>query len=280
MTGHVASISVVIATLGGQSLEGTIDCINSGSVVPEEILICIPKEDSHKVSGGSHRNVKIVRTDCRGQVAQRAVGFRTAACDLVMQMDDDILLEKDCMLFLLQSMEKIGENGAVAPALKWQDTGEPVYRARLNPRVLKLFYWLLNGSMGYRGGVVTRAGAEIGVDPECSQSELVEAQWLAGGCVLHRRRNLVLENYFPFGGKAYCEDLIHSYLLTSRSIKLTVNTNTVAYLSRPVREPLRDYLRTLRADLRVRRYYVKLSSRSIFRMYLYYIAIIVRQLVR
>ncbi len=43
-------LSVVIATLGGDSLEKTIDHLNVGTITPFEILICIPTEDAYRVN--------------------------------------------------------------------------------------------------------------------------------------------------------------------------------------------------------------------------------------
>ena len=42
-------LTVVIPTLGGDSLFKTIELINSGTIVPEEILVCIPKEEAYRV---------------------------------------------------------------------------------------------------------------------------------------------------------------------------------------------------------------------------------------
>jgi len=271
-------VSVVIPTLGGESLKGTIDHLNAGSIVPAEILICIPAEDSHRVSEFAYPNVKVLRTDCRGQVAQRSIGFRHAAFNLVLQIDDDIVVERDCLELLVEALNYGGENCAVAPSLRWHDNKESLYKATLNPFMLKAFYWFLNGSAGYRAGTVTVAGTGIGVDPETSGCESVAAQWLPGGCVLHRKVNLVLDDYFPFKGKAFCEDLIHSFLLTRRSIRLIVNTKAVSLVFRPEAEPLRQCLKAWWTNLRSRRYYVRLTSRSMPRMYFYFLALIVRQL--
>src|ERR1700753_3022901 len=90
-------ISVVIATLGGDSLSGTIASLMNGSKPPAEILICIPAAHAGKVSALASDVVKIIPTEVKGQVKQRAFGFTQAKYPLVMQLDDDILFEKETL---------------------------------------------------------------------------------------------------------------------------------------------------------------------------------------
>lgn len=272
-------ISVVIATLGGDSLRTTIEHLNAGSVVPAEILVCIPEDNSLRVSGYTNSNVKIVVTDCRGQVAQRVAGFRQVSHDLVLQMDDDVVVDRDCLAGLVEEIDRQEQRCAVAPALKWLGTKEPVYREMSPPALAKAFFWLVNGRSGCRPGIVTKAGAEIGVYTTCGGAS-ADSEWLPGGCVLHRRGNLVLDNYFPFSGKAYCEDLIHSYHLRSRAVRLVVSSEAVAYIGEPEPAPTRLFFQSLRGDFLARRYYVELTSRSKVRMYLYFLVRIVWRLVR
>ena len=43
------SLSVVLPMLGGESLFGTTEQLNRGTIVPSGILVCIPKEDAFRV---------------------------------------------------------------------------------------------------------------------------------------------------------------------------------------------------------------------------------------
>lgn len=122
------SISVVIPTLGGESLVGTIEQLNRGTLVPKEILICIPEEDAFKVENIHIPNVKIIKTNIRGQVAQRAIGFQFAENQLVMQLDDDILVRKTC---LEKMVELILENPKFAIAPKFYDSTSGTYHSFL-----------------------------------------------------------------------------------------------------------------------------------------------------
>ena len=70
-------ITVVIATLGGDSLKGTIEALNWGSIVPDEILVCIPTNEAHRVSGVAFQNVKVLVTNCRGRLLKERLDFET-----------------------------------------------------------------------------------------------------------------------------------------------------------------------------------------------------------
>ena len=90
---ELVDISVVIATLGGNTTSRTVSLLNSGSTKPEEILICIPYEYESRVDDLKEiNNVKIISTKCKGQVPQRIEGFKKAVSQYVLQLDDDMYI--------------------------------------------------------------------------------------------------------------------------------------------------------------------------------------------
>src|SRR5690349_16548237 len=80
-------LSVVIATLGGGTIPETIAGLNRGDHPPAEILICIPEREADRARHLQGGNVRVVVTSVRGQVAQRAEGFKQATQPFVMQLD-------------------------------------------------------------------------------------------------------------------------------------------------------------------------------------------------
>ena len=270
------SLSVVIATLGGDTLSGTIEQLNRGSVIPTEILICIPEQESPRVENLVFRNVKIIRTVCRGQVAQRAFGFQLARYEFVLQLDDDLLVDKHCVEKLLNTIIAHGGRVAAAPALLQANNGLSCYREPENRTLLRIYYWIVNGRRGYEPGIITKAGTCIGVDPALNRKAINVVEWLPGGCVMHHRNNLIFDNYYPFGGKAYCEDLFHSYYLSQKGLKLLVDTAALCYVIKVVncKSPVSEYLNAMRADFIVRKYFVRLSDKSIVRMFFHYVVLL------
>jgi glycosyltransferase involved in cell wall biosynthesis len=213
-------VSVVIATLGGPSLQGTIVKLNQGSVVPAEVIVCIPEDESNRVQLITDENVRIVQTPCRGQVAQRVYGFRCARNDYVLQLDDDISVRENCLESLILAM---GEARDVSVGPKLYNIATGGYYSFMVPRVgrsrfQKIIFWVINGSRGYQPGKIGRAGVGMGVPDE--PGTWGDLEWLPGGCILHRRENLVLEDFYPFKGKAFVEDLFHSVILRRKKIRL------------------------------------------------------------
>lgn len=220
-------LSVVIPTLGGPSLSGTIRRLNAGTVTPSEILVCIPESELVNIRP-SGANVRVLRTPIRGQVAQRAFGFREAKHPFVLQIDDDMDVESDCLEILLRGLKSLGRQAAISPALFLRDTGEYAYTpywdsSRIRARIELI---LLNGLAGYEPGRISRAGYNF---PLRYGPGIQETEWLPGGCVLHWRENLLLESFYPWPGKAYAEDLFHSHHLRLRGIRLFVSGQAKCY---------------------------------------------------
>ena len=266
------SVSVVIATLGGPTLLPTIELLNRGSVVPGEILICIPEAEAASFAMPQIGNIKIIATSIRGQVAQRAVGFRAAANEFVLQLDDDMSIDSNCIERLLEVVKKEPKVAASA-ALIDVVSNESVYKNKRSGTILDAIYqWLMNGKRGYQQGRIDKAGFPAGVDPLLGSEAPIDVEWIAGGCVMHRRENLILEPFFPFPGKAYCEDIIHSHHLSARRIRLVVVPNARCGLEiiSPLDVPWRRLRKELYADFKARRYFMRLSGRGLARMYLFY----------
>lgn len=263
-------MTVVMATLGGATLKDTIECLNRGLIIPAEILVCIPEREASCMEHLPFPNVRVIVTQCRGQVAQRAIGFQNASHDIVMQLDDDIRIDNECLKYLIQTLVKYGPHVAVAPALL--DTASSKI-PQINNTLWKIVCSLLNGRNSYKMGTVGRSGMEISFDPALIKEEVYDAEWLPGGCVLHFRDNLVKENFFPYPGKAYCEDLLHSYHLMKKGVTLKVDLRAHCSfeLVPLVNFGFKNFLHALAGEYKARKYFVKLSSRSYLRMHLFYL---------
>lgn len=215
------NLSVVIPTLGGDSLIRTIELLNQGTVVPSEILVCIPENEAQRVASLPFGNVKVIITPCRGQVAQRAFGFQQANHEFVLQLDDDIFVRKTCVQSLIACMNECTD---VAVGPKLYDAKTDRYHSFMMPKDKEIswferfLFWVINGTRGYEPGQIGRAGISMGVPEEPDNWN--DLGWLPGGCVLHRKQNLVLFDFYPFKGKAFVEDLFHAVLLRRRNIRL------------------------------------------------------------
>jgi glycosyltransferase involved in cell wall biosynthesis len=231
------TLSVVIATLGGDWLQKTIDGLLSGSLVPAEILICIPSGHAHKVEHLTNKIVKVVATQVKGQVKQRAVGFTKTANDLVLQLDDDILLEQDTLYKLMQWLLQLGKGNVIGPVYYGKNSGICIHTIKTGPGgiIKNLFDSIVCAAKWgtKKIGTVTAIGINYGVDDKLVKQELVRTEWLPGGCVLSYREDLVVDDFFPFEGKAYCEDVIHSYFRRIKGTQLWVASGIKVYIEEP-----------------------------------------------
>jgi glycosyltransferase involved in cell wall biosynthesis len=263
-------ISVVIATLGGESLLGTIEQLNRGTLVPAEVLVCIPAKDAYRVEHFTFSNVRVIKTNCRGQVAQRAVGFGQAQYQMVMQLDDDVMLPPQAVQILVDALSNTGPRNAVGPlyfdALGKSlcheiDDGLSGYLNNMFTYVVCAAPWGIK-----RMGAITVIGTNYGVDSRYCGTEPFETQWLPGACVLCYKEDLVTENYFPFSGKAYCEDVIHSHLRKNNRIHHWIIPEARCFIDAPVPE---NSVKSITAENRARRYFLKLSGGPAWRLAIY-----------
>jgi len=267
-------LSVVIATLGGERLQLTIDSLNKGTIVPTEIIIAIPAGFEDGVADIKGANVVILVTKTKGQVSQRCEGFKIARGQFVLQSDDDIILENSCIEHLIKACTSLGVNSACSPSLYFLESGKSVYSKPVSGKLLSSFYYgILNGSKGYREGSITMAGTEIGVDSTKYTDEIIRTEWVPGGITLHHKENLILENFYPHEGKAFTEDLYHSIELRKRGINLFIVIPAIAWIDDPRTAGCPgffDWYKNISRDYKARKHLVKANNMSLMRMLAFY----------
>jgi glycosyltransferase involved in cell wall biosynthesis len=263
-----SGVSVVIPTLGGESLFKTVDYLNEGSMIPDEILVCIPDDQFYRAESLSHENVRVIKTTFYGQVAQRATGFQQAKNPWVLQLDDDILLAKDCLENLLV-YAKTHDNSSVGPKLFDKETSQ--YHSYMIPDkkqylYKKMLFLVINGMQGYVPGKISKAGINMGIPLGTEDCNNIE--WLPGGCILHRKDNLILYNYYPFKGKAFAEDLYYSALIRQRGVNLCRCGNASCYVdfSHDINTSMVNYVRSYLKNRVALLEFVRRTDKSVFRL--------------
>ena len=269
-------ITVVVPTLGGSQLKKTIELLYSGIVIPTETLICIPKSLISQLPHFNQNSVRVIATNNKGQVPQRLQGFKEAKYDYVMQLDDDVHLEEDCLQLLLLAVKQ-RTKCAVYPALINRASSNSVYKKKNQSFLRYVYFWLLNGNDGYQPGRIYKSGFPEGVDSKDVSDLMVRTDWMPGGCVLHKKENLFLSNYYPFKGKAYNEDVIHSFFLSNNDINFYLVTGAKCSIEIDGFSSLsvREFVRFVRSDYQSKRYYQKLSGRRSLHIYFYYFVCLV-----
>jgi hypothetical protein len=261
-------LTIVIPTLGGDSLFKTIELINSGTIVPEEILVCIPKEEAYRVLNHNLENVKVIATNCKGQVQQRAEGFKEAKHIYVMQVDDDIELGLDVIEKMLILLKELGQKNVIGPSYYSIASGDTLHKFNVGVKgflkTLNAFVFSASLWGESRMGKVTSIGVAYGIDPDFFKGkETVKVSWLPGGCVLGLREDLIMNNFFPLSGKAFSEDVIHSNLRTLNNIQHHVSLSSI--VKTEVDEDVFSW-EQFKSEFRVKNHIVKLICGSRLRL--------------
>jgi glycosyltransferase involved in cell wall biosynthesis len=270
------NLSIVIPSLGGLKLQSSLHFIHKSKIRPLETIICIPKSYKEKIRIPQKLNPKLIKTNNKGQVYQRLIGFKKARGKYVLQLDDDIKITSYCLNKLLKEITK-NNKISISPLLIDKNNKESLFDIKPKNYLFKIYHYLLNGKQGYKHGIINKAGIPYMFE---KKKKIYEVEWLPGGCVLHYRKNLIKKNYFRFNSnKAFCEDLFHSYHLRKKKIKLFVNTSIKCnFESFKGFKTLKfcDSLNLLFQDLKIRFFFVKLTKKSIYRMLIYYFILFCR----
>jgi len=267
-------ITVVIPTIGEESLLQTILSILKGSVVPYKILLCIPDEFQYRVFSlaRDYACVEVMKTAQKGQVIQRILGFQKSTSKYTLQLDSDVIVDK----FMIENLKKFLKSNpktCVGPVI-FRNKNKKQYSFLssdcnvYNRRQKKVITWVLNGSEGYQSGKITRGGVGFGPDIKADKTDV---QWLPGCCIMHETDNLVTNDFYPWEGKAYGEDLFHSYYISKNGINLFFDKNSKLNVDFPEGE-LRDLVALFKGHciaFKVGLSFVRLANKSILRFSIY-----------
>ncbi len=230
----MSKFTIVIATVIRPTINRLLNCINDSTVLPEQVIISIPKGLVYSIETIYKFKIRII-SETSGQVSQRIAGFRYVSEPYCIQMDDDIYFEKEFLASLVSTFSLLPVESAMAPS--FYSKGKPL-SVLVSPKPLfsRLIYFILDSNINPNYGSITKSGFPVGVNPFFNnkvENSLVEVQWLQGACIIHNTSNLLLDWKYKFPGKAFAEDLIHSQLLKSNGLNLfvkrdlTVETNDI-----------------------------------------------------
>ncbi len=270
------NLSIVIPSLGGSKLENTLNFINNMKIRPKETIICVPRSYKKKIILPKRINPKIITTKIKGQVYQRLEGFKKARGKYVLQLDDDIKINNYCLNKLLEEISKKTDI-SISPLLVDKKNKYSLFDIKPKNSLFKIYHYLLNGIQGFKPGIISKAGIPYSFE---KKKKIYEVEWLPGGCILHRRKNLIKKNYFKFKSeKAFCEDLFHSLYLRKKKIRLFVDTSLKCDFDSFKGFKTLTFFNSLNLmfqDFRIRFCFIRLVKKSIYRMIFYYFILFLR----
>ena len=270
------NLSIVIPSLGGFKLESTLKYMYKMKIRPLEIILCIPKSYKKNIKIPKKVRPKIILTKVKGQVYQRIAGFKKARGKYVLQLDDDIKIDNYCLNKLLNTIEKF-KKISISPLLIDKKRKYSLFDIQPKNFFFKIYHFLLNGINGYEPGSVSKAGIPYMFK---NKGKIKEVEWLPGGCVLHRKKNLIKKNYFKFkSDKAFCEDLFHSFHLRNKKIKLLIDSSSkCSFNSFKGFKSLtyKSSINNLFQDFKIRFSFIRLTKKSVYRMMFFYFILFLR----
>ena len=274
--------SVIIPSIGRNSLFDVIGALNNSTIKPFEIIVVIPEHinfDCTKIL--IHTNVKLILSKHCHQVLQRIDGYKhiSSKINYVCQIDDDVIVNKDCLEKLLK---KTDEKTVVGPIYKFLDSDIIIHSLGYSLKSSS-FKRFLNNLINYyfhkvsfdlkKMGKVSCTSLSFGIPIEFNDFQFFEVEWLPGGCTMSHKQNLINHNYYPFKGKCYTEDIISSYLRIKKNLKHLIVTNAIVRTDaiNKSAETNKNYFRQKLNEFRGRLYYIKLINGSYVRFYLWFI---------
>jgi hypothetical protein len=221
-----SNITVVIPSLGGSVLFKTIMYLNKGIVRPDLILVCIPKGVSPKFYYSKKiPNVKIIYCPFKGQVKQKIFGFSYVKSKYTMQLDDDILVDKNCLKFLLYSAKTKSSKNAFGAVLRSKKNEITNFSSSSLSEQIKNF--IIFGKRYLKNRTVLNVGVSTNIFDQ-KNIFLSKTEWL-NGILFTNTKNLIKFDYYNLEGKAYNEDVIYSGILRKNLIDLWVNNKAICF---------------------------------------------------
>lgn len=267
-------LSIVIASNLKSINYFYINQINKYAAHSIQVILSIPPNfeiiDAYNI--GFSKNVSIIKSKFIGQVNQRQYAFQFCKTPFVIQMDDDIEFGIEKVNYLLLEFKKLPLKSCLAPYLNLEIN---FYSRNINLLKNIFLYCSFNPKSGCISGSSFPIPHKITNTSNLNNEE--EVSWLPGGILILRKEDIITKNYFPFKGKAYCEDLIHSFYLKKNGVKLYVskkvffNTEVQSYRDLD----LAGFINLIRHDLVIRNYYRKLIKNKLLPFLIAYSFIVI-----
>lgn len=225
-----APVSVIIPTRDRpSSLRRTLESLSGQALQPREVVVAdgSANQATRDVCAAKWPfRVRRFRTNPDGAAPQRNRAMRRAACGFVWFLDDDVILQPDCLERLYGAMEADPRLGGVNALITNQVFAKPGMAGTL------VFHFLADWRItDFSGRCI---GPGVNFLPRDRGAEVVPVDWLNTTCTLYRREALP-DPPFPgfFRGYSMCEDLALSLIVARRWKLANIPSARVYHDSQP-----------------------------------------------
>ncbi|MEH1789730.1 MAG: glycosyltransferase family 2 protein [Nostoc sp.] len=232
---NILPISAVIPTRNrSQPLARTLQSLSQQSLQPVEIVVVDGSSDDSTQNlcqseiPGLRTKIKYYRASEIGAATQRNQAMIYASQNVIWLMDDDILLEPECLARLWAALQSDPLIGGVNTMITNQRYLPPGQISR------RLFHFLHGRSENsYAGKCI---GPALNLLPEDNPNlpEIVPVEWLNTTCTLYRKEALP-EPLFPdnFTGYSLMEDVALSLMVGKQWKLVNARTSRIFHDSQP-----------------------------------------------
>lgn len=223
------NLSLVIAShKGSKKLINLLNSIILGKSIPKEIIIVCSTDEYNKYIFNLKKfnkifNIIILKSKIKNQIYQRQIGLAKARNDYILQLDDDLTLDKNTIKLLYENVNK--SHFKKIFCLNLIDKNKNPLDSRWSYYYrhytsFKVALYFLNGYKKIQPNTIIKSGRPI---PSFKKNYRYE--WLNSSLCFHKN---AMKDYkfFDTVGKAYYEDIFtsHSFLVQGYELKKITNS--------------------------------------------------------
>ena len=207
MPEKINDLSIVCATHNaGIKLSETLKNISFSSVYPEEIIICTTNcEDKNFIDAEiiNKLNIKFIRSTIKSQTLQRNLAIQQSIGSVILQIDDDVKIDKFAIKKLYSHFQNNSNNKKVVGGyLIYPDKNHVSYKFNNlydKSIFVRSIYLILNLGKEVRDMSIIASGRFV---PKLKMEESKELQWLSS-FIMYSKSALKDSKIIEIEGKGY-----------------------------------------------------------------------------
>jgi glycosyltransferase involved in cell wall biosynthesis len=264
-------LSIVIATVGEETLKKLIKQIKSSTFIPNEIIVVFPEVDMVEKIFLKSKDTLIFRSPKSGQVAQRCYGISKAKNKYILQLDADIEIKKDTIEQLIKSYIINGPKIVVGP--KFDYLNKKKINKKNKYRAWKFIFQIFGGGNINVFDLNKPFRYDSWFYDYKQPKKSGHTNVLPGGCILFNKDYYKNFDFYPLKGKALGEDLINSVYFQSFGCKLFFEVKSTIYLSEEgvyVYKNIYNLIIDLIKIYKIKRFVCILAKGNLYRFHLWF----------
>lgn len=231
-----SEFSVISTTLnGGQKLSLLLESISDNSILPKEVIVVGTDQTTFDFSTDFAVypfELTFITSLEKGQVLQRALGIKTSSCDLIFQLDDDLVLDPFYFQAMLETFDRLTGRCVVGAVPRYKDGeamswrySESVFRSKL----VRFCFFVINGFTEPQPLSVSSSGRNFPGLKFTSEDDVHNCEWLCS-CMLFERCAFEEASFLKWTHrKAHFEDVVFSHSLYRIGYTLQYSYKAKAY---------------------------------------------------